>query len=353
MAFQLGSIRAVLGLDNSDYVRGIVHAQTLNEAFGQSFTNFVNNPVLASIAAFKNFAASVITGGASILQTAQDLRRLSQETGISTDLLQAMEKTLAANGARAEQASQGLRKLIAQIGMARTEGGPAADVLSALGLSIGRLGENQESVEAVLQALASIEDPARRAALAAKLLGEEAGPVLANQVRAAGGSVQGLVADIQRLGQIIAPSSVDKLNLLKDALGRVEQNIDGITTQAFVAFLEGFIDGFDESTESVDRLATDIRTKLIPVMRELGESTGDAIENFQQIVDVLANARDVLIAVGGTVGYIATYGWGSSTLNGIALDLDAAADQALEDLRRRNFATPRERYEDSRRGSAR
>ncbi len=94
-AFNLGSIRAVLGLDEKDYTTGLLNAQAANEIFGHSVTNFINNPLLGTIGLFKNAALSTASLVAETAKLNQEYVLTSQRVGV-TAALELLNKVQAA-----------------------------------------------------------------------------------------------------------------------------------------------------------------------------------------------------------------------------------------------------------------
>ena len=149
------------------------------QKLGKGMTKGVTLPVLAAGAAL--FAAAKRTG-----ENADRLLDLNAQTGIATDKLQEMEQVAREAGVGQEFYSNAVKEVI-KAGDALIRGvGPQSEAFDTLGISVldanGNLRDASELTDEAMNALADIEDPTMRAALAQDIFArkyEDLLPVLA------------------------------------------------------------------------------------------------------------------------------------------------------------------------------
>lgn len=281
MAFEIGSFIARFGIDMSEYSRGIINANGLNALFGQTFTTFIANPLLGSITTLRQVGGAFLDAAGQTLSYAEEIQRIAGQTGIAAESLQALRETLKQAGVDAGLAEAAMAKFADVLGTARAQGGPGADAIQRLGLSLGQVKEGDEGIRLVLERLASIDSVTTRAQIATDLFGRSAGPTLANAVRQSGGSVRGLVDQYERLGLVLGSQQIDRLASLDDAMGRFGQAAEGVKRTAIAAFLEGFAEVVGTGTEGVDRLADSLKNSLVPAAQEAGKWVGELIKSLE------------------------------------------------------------------------
>jgi hypothetical protein len=126
--------------------------------------------------------AALVNLGRSALDLADDLQDTAAQLGISTEALQVFRFAAAETGVEAGQLDQAILKLTNTIGEAASGDETAEKKFKALGIAFTDASGAARSSQAVLDDLAnliqSLSSPAERAAAAATLLGERAGPRL-------------------------------------------------------------------------------------------------------------------------------------------------------------------------------
>ncbi|GEM_PF-2618923 len=275
-AFSLGSIRAFLGLDSSEYTKGLLDAQVANEVFGHTVTNFINNPLLGAVSLLKGVAASTV---ATVRETAflnQEYLRTSERLGVSTRTIsglqmayrdvgvqtQEFEKQLAKLAIKADEASQGNQtsaKLFDRLGVSVTDAAgnlrPLDDILRDVSDGMTRLGSQQEKV-----------------AIGNLLFGESFVKVL-NVIGDGSRTIEGLIEKASRYGQVVEDDAARASNELASALGDLNFAVDGARKRLATRFISSFLDEFAGSQAAVDGLADSI-AKLDPAAERAGNAIG-------------------------------------------------------------------------------
>lgn len=130
---------------------------------GNKLTKGVTAPALAA-------GAAVVGLGLKAGQNADRLLDMAAQTGVSTDKLQEMEYVATQAGVSQDWYMKSVDEVIKAQDRLQKGTGPAAEALDALGVSVKDANGEMRSAEAItddaMKALASIEDPSKRAALA-------------------------------------------------------------------------------------------------------------------------------------------------------------------------------------------
>ena len=298
----LGSFQAKLGLDSTDYAKGMINAESVSRIFGQSFATFVSNPLLGSIQIFKNLGSAVITGSVQMLAYAESIERLSQQTGASEPLLIGLQKQLELAGFSAERARQSFLVFNKFIADYNNDGPLANQILSQMGINLNGLTGFDDIFRAMIERLSQIEDPAMKASIAMKLFGEEAGHDTINAIGGGNAAIDEMIDRYTRLGFIIDRGANSKLASLNTNIGLVSQAIDGVKTNAIREFLFGVTGDLDLTNEKVVKLADSINKELGPASRAAGEYTsnmalglGEVLRAINPLIDELSKPLAVAL----------------------------------------------------------
>lgn len=298
MTFSLGSFGVSLGFDGSAFTSGLNTAAAQTRIFGDTVTTGMTNPLLGTVGALKDVAQWLVRTAQETLSYAETIERVSASTGASVETLQALREALAQAGVDASTAEQGLAKFADVLGTARTTGGPAVATLDRLGISLNTLQPDDSGIRRVLEAVAAIEEPSKRAAAATDLFGRSAGPALANAISASGGSVEALVQEYKDLGLVLNGQSVQALAKLDDSVGRVTQSIEGLKRTAFSEFLQGLSPGLEDTSRRLSEVSGGLGDAST-FARDLGaglsvvlETINPVITGLKTLVTEIDNARN-------------------------------------------------------------
>lgn len=283
----LGSFAARLGLDTSGYSSGIINADSMNRVFGQSFASFVSNPLLGSIDIIKKVGGAFLNLSGTIMGNAEAVQRLSQQTGASVEVIQALEKRLDLAGFAGERARQALIKLNQQAGM-------GSKVFETLGIDPSQARSIDSLLGQVLDALSEVDDQTVRTSLAMQLFGEEAGPQLLNAVGGGTQALRAMVNEYKDLGLVIDQSGIKTLSDFNTTIGYSKQAMDGLKQTAVAGFLEGFASEFDTGTGSMREFTAELTQKLGPAAEDFGRQIGLAVGNLDQLIEKMRDVVDAM-----------------------------------------------------------
>ena len=285
----IGAFSVRLGLDSNDYAAGILAAQGLNEVFGSSVATFMANPLLGVINIAKNLGASLISTSGRLLETAEEVERLGDRVGATTDLVQALAARMEEAGFGSDKAELGLRTLNRRLGEARNGLPEAAKLFEQLGISVEEVGNTDEALSLVLEAIDALSSSAEKAAFAARLLGDEAGTKLVNAVGGGTQALEEMIAQKRALGQVIDGDVVASLARANTRLAEMEQGLGGVRDVVLSNFLAGFFDEFDDGEANIDNITDKVINLLGPAAKQLGEDAAGLVPALRDISLELEN----------------------------------------------------------------
>lgn len=288
----LGGFRVSLGLDTDDYAAGIINADSMNRVFGEGVSAFIANPLLGATSMLQSAGKALIGHSARVLESAEAHERLAQRLDVSVELLQALQGRAEQAGFGMQIAEQGLKTLVQRLGEARQGMPEAVRAFEQLGIQVDSIGNTDEALAAVLDAMAQMPTQAQAAAVGAKLFGEEAGTKLANTVGGGTEAIRRMIAEQRALGQVLDGSTVSSLAGFNTTLGKTQQLLGGTRDVLLANFLAGFIDEVDGGNVALEDLGVTIQEKFIPAARELGEMVGEIVGNLDELIDRVETVVD-------------------------------------------------------------
>lgn len=292
----IGSFFARLGINTDDYASGILTAQGATRVFGETFSTFLANPLLGSIELFKRVGGAAVGLANDLLAQAEANDRLAQTTGFSTETLQAMERALLRAGYSGEVAQQAIKKYVAVLGEAKSGGGPLVPILEQLNIQISSLGDGERDFRRIIDAIDRFEDPAIRAALAAKVFGEEAGAKLLSAIGGGSAALDEQVRLYKQLGLVVDGQTTAAMAKLNTTSGQVQDAWEGLKRSAIVSFMQGFTDEAELSDATIAEMAETIRNDLSPAIRQAGEDLAGFLKLIQDIRDEEKGLADAGVA---------------------------------------------------------
>jgi hypothetical protein len=288
----LGNFQARLGLDSTDYAKGMINAESVSRIFGNSFATFVSNPLLGSIGIMKNVGKAFIAGSVEVLGYAESIERLSQQTGASEGLLIALQKRLEIAGFSAERAAQGMsffNKFIADY----NQGGKATnDLVAELGVSLDGIKGTDQLFAAMVEAVSRVEDPAMKASAAMQLFGRMGGPELINAIGGGNAAIDEMIDQYTRLGFVIDGDTNTQLAAMNTNLGFMQQAMEGVSNTLFVEFLTGLSDNADLGVDGIINMAEAIRNNLGPAANDFGEIMAIILPIISEILSLVKGFQD-------------------------------------------------------------
>jgi len=178
------------------------------------------------------------------LQYASSLGEVAQQLGVTTKQLQTFRYAATQVGVSQEEMDQGLSKLTKSLGDAALGAKQDAKVFAALGISLknadGSIRTAGDALPLLADALAQIEDPAKRAALEVQIFGR-AGQKLDTLLAGGSGAIAELSTEAERLGIILSDQQIQRADDTADKIAKLQfqlkQNIAGAVAENADAIL--------------------------------------------------------------------------------------------------------------------
>ena len=231
------------------------------------------NALLAGLGAALS-VAGLIAAGKHALETADNLAKLSQKTGVSVESLSLLKPIAEQAGTTLDGLANGIKKL--SVAMVAAAGGSneQVEVFSRLGVSVKNVAGQLRPTEAVLldmaDAFAAMPDGAEKSALAVKLFGKsgvELIPFL-NQGRA----------------------GIEQLKKQFKALGL---EISGDTARA----AEKFNDTLDTVKQALSAIAMKVSAAALPALQKLADALVSIASHGEEIMSVLRVIGEVVVGM--------------------------------------------------------
>ena len=212
--------------------------------------------------------------------------KLADRLGLSTEALAGLQHAAGLAGASNEQLEKGLEGMLRRLGQAATQGGPAADALAELGLEANSLARArpEEAFGRIADAIAGIEDPARRAFYAQQLLGR-GGQDLQTLMLAGSKGIAAAAAEADALGLSFDRVSGAKVEAANDAVSRMRATVTGIARAITVAVAPAIVSAADGFRDFGVRAVAWVKATIPAIL--------------QAVAAVAAKLRPILTAAAG------------------------------------------------------
>ena len=274
----LGSFSAKLGMDTQDYTRGVINAEGVTRVFGETFSTFISNPLLGSIDLLKKVGGAFLGYSQEILGASEAVQRLSQVTGASAELIQALQQRLDLAGHGAEKAELALVKLAD----AAARGNPTFE---KIGVNLENIGSTDQLLDATVEALFNMTSEGERTSAAMALMGQRAGPALVNAIGGGSDALRQMTQEATDLGLVLNTDTINTLANFNTTVGFGQQAIEGLKRTAVSNFLAGFAGEFDTGTASIQETVGAINDRLGPAAQQAGRDFANLVGNLDDLVD--------------------------------------------------------------------
>lgn len=252
-AIEAGQAFLKILVDDKDVAKGFERLQSKLDTVGKSFTKFgaITGGIGAAITGSLGIAVKQFAGAGAAIDD------MTKRTGFSAKALGELSYAAQQSGtdiAGVEKAIKGMEKFM--LG-AQQGGASVVTTLEALGLSLADLeGQTPERQFQVLsEAVAGVEDPTTRAALAMKVFGKSGADLLPLLVEGSEG-IAALRAEAQRLGVVMTEEDVAAAAAFDDALSQLSMQF-GAVVNAIGAAVAGPLLEYKDSINAAVRLIID------------------------------------------------------------------------------------------------
>lgn len=281
-SFDLGSIRAKMGLDESNFTRGMLNAQAASKIFGQNVVNFVNNPLLGMV----NILSSAVRGtAAAIKETAlldQAYFRASQRLDIAAKTVSGLTMAYRDQGLQSEEVEKQLGKLSIKVGEAAAGNQAAIDLFNRLGVSTtdaaGKVKNLDEIFRDVSDGLAGLNNQQQKIAIGQLLFGESFLKV-ARIIGDGSDVIDRYIEKARRFGFVVDNDMAGNADKLAGTLGDVNFLLEGLRERTARAFSTNFVEAVGSGESAVEQLAEKLKS-FETIAAIVGTATGTWLTDF-------------------------------------------------------------------------
>ncbi len=177
----------------------------------------------------RGFADSVVSAAIEFSNYADSFDKMSQRVGVSSETLSELSYAATLSGTSIERVEDSFKGLSQKIVEAVDKGGDADALFSSIGLSAKELAASspEEQFYKVADAIAEIDDPTRRAAVAMQVFGDS-GSELLPLLSGGSAGLNEMRNEARELGATVSTSSAAMGAEFGDAMTRIKTATDGI-----------------------------------------------------------------------------------------------------------------------------
>lgn len=243
--------------------------------------------------------------------TADEIDKMSQKIGISTDAYQEWSYVMGQNGMDIDKLSTGMKTLVAQMDSAASGTASAQENFEKLGVSIynadGSLKDQETMLNEVMHALADMENGTEKARLATELFGR-AGSEMMPMLNQGSAAMDELTQRAHELGLVMSEDAVDAGVKLGDTIDDIKQSFAMIGTNlgaAVIPIVQQFADVIIENMpliqdaiSALGPILASVASAILPVMMELAQTLLPVIVDLiNQVMPVLAQIAQTILPV--------------------------------------------------------
>ena len=181
---------------------------------------------------FASFAEDAFASFRGFANYADSFDKMSQRVGVSTESLSELAYAANLSGTSIERVEESFKGLSQKIVEAVDKGGDAEELFSSIGLSAQDLAASspEEQFYRVADAIAGIDDPTRRAAVAMQIFGES-GRELLPLLSGGSAGLEEMRSEARELGATVSTSAASMGAQFNDSLARVQTIFQGLKNE--------------------------------------------------------------------------------------------------------------------------
>ena len=231
-AVRAGAAYVELFVKGGKFNHGMKNASAKLKSFGRG----VGMVGKATMAAGGAVVAPLIGAAKVFANTGDNVHKMAQRTGMSTEALSTMGFAAQQSGSDLNTLESGIKGMQRSLLNAATGSKESVDSLAALGMTIDDLeGLNPEDqLKRLADGLSQVDDPSKRAALAMRLFGKS-GQQLLPMLNGGAKGIAALQAEADKLGLSINQEDANSAAELTDAWNRLKQTMMGVALTAGAA----------------------------------------------------------------------------------------------------------------------
>lgn len=202
---------------------------TVNKRIGQLGSSMmsVGNRLMAAGSAI---TAPIVGAAVAFSEVGDAVAKMAVRTGMSTEAVSALGFVAAQSGTDMGTLETGIRAMQKTLNSAALGGEAATNALQMLGVDVRELlrMSPEEQFLALADAIAAIENPGRRVALAMDIFGKAGADLLPALTQGSGG-IRALMHEAEKLGIVLDADTANSASRLNDALGNLTTSFRAVT----------------------------------------------------------------------------------------------------------------------------
>ena len=237
------------------------------DSFGSKFKSFGKTAALGLAAGGVALAGFATKAVKDLVKTGDEFDKMAGRTGFAVESLSGLGFALEQSGSSLAVFERSQRNLNERLQKGAQGAEAQAEKFTSIGLSINELtaASPEERLNLVADALAGIENHGERAAAAAAILGQKAGPELLPLLANGAAGIKSLTDEADSLGRIISTETASNAAALGDSINRLKS----IGTGAATSLAAGLLPAVLEITEAMTERFQPILDQLIPIIADL------------------------------------------------------------------------------------
>ena len=315
MATDVFDLYAKLGLDSSEYEKGLSSAEKQGSGFGKGLASAAKTGV-AAVAAVGTAAvgagAALVKGAGDVAAYGDNIDKMSQKVGISAEAYQEWDAVLQHSGSSASSLKAVMKTL-------STQASKNAEEFAALGISEEEVANlsKEDLFARVIEGLQGMEEGTERTAYASKLLGRgatEFGALLNTSAE----DTQAMRDRVHELGGVMSDDAVKASAKFQDTLQDLTTGFDGLKRNLTADFLpsittvmegitsilagdtdegvEQMSEGIKQTVDNIAQLLPKITEVAVPVLEAIGKALIDNLPVIlPTLTDLVMDLSDMII----------------------------------------------------------
>jgi uncharacterized protein Yka (UPF0111/DUF47 family) len=254
--------------------------------------------VMRGFTSMRGIIAAALGGAAirSIVSSADEMQKLSQRLGISTEALSQLKHAADLTGVSFNTMTSGLQRMTRNVAEAAQGTGTAVKALQELGVSaldLNRLSPEQQ-FEVLAEAMKGVENQSDRVRLAIRLFGND-GAALLQTMEGGADAIRAMRIEADELGLTLSQTEADAIASMNDAFGRMTSAIMG-AVRSLVAF-------FAPALEAIADFLTRVFVGSVRLTKRIfQEFIAFVLQAYGKVVESIAWMSEKLSFLPGAAG---------------------------------------------------
>lgn len=297
------SLMATLGLDSSDFEKGLSDSSSEAHSFASTIGDVMRSAINAVgevISTIGDLGKKFVNAASEVAQYGDSIDKTSQKFGLSAQSYQEWDFILQHSGSSISAMRTGMRQLSSAVAS-------GSDAFQKLGISQADVASmsQEELFSATISALQNIEDETQRTAIATELFGrsaQELGPLLNTSAE----DTEAMRQRVHDLGGVMSDEAVKASARYQDSLQDMQYALNGVKNNMMANFLpgmatvmDGLADLFSGNGSGTAKIVEGIYS-VVDNMRDLAPKLANRIKTtIKQVMPAIKVALKALVEIIG------------------------------------------------------